>query len=46
MKPNDRRDYPEIFEDWKSLLKDPNQVNTFYKIQELPHSQHFISNSN
>lgn len=35
MKPNDRRDYPEIFEDWKSLLKDPNQVNTFYKIQEL-----------
>lgn len=33
--PNDRRDYPEIFEDWKAMLKDPKQVNTFHKIQEL-----------
>ena len=35
MSPNDRRDYPEIFEDWKAMLKDPKQVNTFHKIQEL-----------
>jgi hypothetical protein len=35
MSPNDRRDYPEIFEDWKVMLKDPKQVNTFHKIQEL-----------
>ena len=35
MSPNDRRDYPDIFEDWKTLLKDPKQVNTFHKIQEL-----------
>jgi plasmid replication initiation protein len=33
--PNDHRDYPEIFEDWKAMLKDPKQVNTFHKIQEL-----------
>ena len=33
--PNDRRDYPEIFEDWKAMLKDPKQVITFHKIQEL-----------
>ncbi|EEV23400.1 initiator RepB protein [Enhydrobacter aerosaccus SK60] len=35
MSPNDRRDYPDIFEDWKPMLKDPKQVNTFHKIQEL-----------
>lgn len=33
--PNDHRDYREIFEDWKAKLKDPKQVNTFHKIQEL-----------
>lgn len=33
--PNDRRDYPEIFEDWKQDLKDPATVNSFHKIQEL-----------
>jgi len=33
--PNDRRDYPEIFEDWKLQLKDPSKVNSFRKIQEL-----------
>lgn len=35
MSPNDRRDYPEIFEDWKAMLKDPKQVSTFHKVQEL-----------
>lgn len=35
MSPNDRRDYPEIFEDWKAKLKDPKQVSTFHKVQEL-----------
>ena len=35
MSPNDRRDYPEIFEDWKVMLKDPKQAMTFHKIQEL-----------
>lgn len=33
--PNDRRDYPEIFDDWKSQLKDPSKVNSFNKVQEL-----------
>lgn len=33
--PSDRRDYDEIFEDWKSMLKDPNKVNSFHKIQEI-----------
>lgn len=33
--PNDRRDYAPIFEDWKPMLKDPKQVNSFHKIQEL-----------
>lgn len=35
LSPNDRRDYPEIFEDWKNMLKDPKQVNSFHKIQDL-----------
>lgn len=33
--PNDRRDYPEIFEEWKLQLKDPKTVKSFHKIQEL-----------
>lgn len=33
--PNDRRDYSEIFEDWKLQLKAPSKVNSFKKIQEL-----------
>lgn len=33
--PNDRRDYAPIFDDWKPMLKDPKQVNSFHKIQEL-----------
>ena len=33
--PNDRRDYPYIFDDWKPALKDPAKVNSFHKIQEL-----------
>lgn len=33
--PNDRRDYPEIFESWRPMLKDPSQVTTFKKVQEL-----------
>lgn len=33
--PNDRRDYAPIFDDWKPLLKDPNIVSTFKKVQEL-----------
>ena len=33
--PNDRRDYPEIFEEWKLQLKDPKTVKSFYKVQEL-----------
>ena len=33
--PNDHRDYPDIFEDWKAILKDSKQVNNFQKIQEL-----------
>lgn len=34
--PNDRRDYPEIFEDWKQDLKDPaTSILFLYKIQEL-----------
>lgn len=33
--PNDRRDYPEIFEEWKLQLKDPKSVNSFHKVQEL-----------
>ena len=33
--PNDRRGYDEIFEDWKSQLKDPSKVITFNKVQEL-----------
>lgn len=35
MSPNERRDYPEVFESWRPLLKSPETVNTFYKIQEL-----------
>lgn len=35
MSPNDRRDYPEIFESWRPLLKSPETVHTFHKIQEL-----------
>ena len=33
--PNDRRDYSDIFEEWKTILKNPKQVNNFHKIQEL-----------
>lgn len=33
--PNDRRDYPEIFEEWKLHLKDPKTVKSFHKVQEL-----------
>lgn len=33
--PNDRRGYPEIFESWRPLLKSPDTVNQFHKIQEL-----------
>lgn len=33
--PNDRRDYGEIFEEWRVKLQDPKHVNTFHKIQEL-----------
>lgn len=33
--PNDRRDYPEIFEEWKLQLKDPKSVKSFHKVQEL-----------
>ena len=33
--PNDRQDYPEIFESWRPMLKDPKQVGTFHKVQEL-----------
>lgn len=33
--PNDRRDYPEIFEEWKRQLKDPKTVKSFHKVQEL-----------
>lgn len=33
--PNDRRDYPEIFEEWKPHLKDPKSVKSFHKVQEL-----------
>lgn len=33
--PNDRRDYPEIFESWRPMLKDPKQAVTFHKVQEL-----------
>lgn len=33
--PNDRRDYPYIFEFWIPLLKSPETVNSFHKIQEL-----------
>lgn len=33
--PNDRRGYPEIFESWRAMLKDPNTVNQFNKVQEL-----------
>lgn len=33
--PNDRRDYPEIFEEWKLQLKDPKTVKSFHKVQEL-----------
>ena len=33
--PNDRRDYPEIFEEWKRQLKDPKSVKSFHKVQEL-----------
>ncbi len=32
---NDRRDYAPIFEEWKTLLKDPNEVGSFHKVQEL-----------
>ncbi len=32
---NDHRDYASIFNSWKILLKDPNNVNTFNKIKEL-----------
>lgn len=32
---NDRRNYGEIFEEWKVKLKDPKTVNTFNKIQEI-----------
>ncbi len=32
---NDSRGYSEIFESWKPMLKDPQQVITFNKIQEL-----------
>lgn len=33
--PNDRRDYPEIFEEWKLQLKDPKSVKSFHKVEEL-----------
>lgn len=33
--PNERRDYPEIFEEWKLQLKDPKSVKSFHKVQEL-----------
>ena len=32
---NDHRDYAEIFNDWKLLLKDPNILNTFNKVKEF-----------
>ena len=35
IEPNDRRDYTPIFDDWKPLLKDPSNVNSFKQIQEL-----------
>lgn len=38
--PTDRRDYPEIFESWRPLLKSPETVNTFHKIQELLERSH------
>lgn len=33
--PNDRRQYPAVFEDWKPLLKDPKTAHTFNLVQEL-----------
>ena len=33
--PNERRQYPAVFEDWKPLLKDPKTVKTFKMVQEL-----------
>lgn len=33
--PNDRRDYPEIFDDWRILLKNPEQAITFNKVQDI-----------
>lgn len=35
MSNNDSRGYPAVFEDWKTLLKDPKTVNTFKMVQEL-----------
>lgn len=35
MSANDRRDYHEIFESWRPLLKSPKTVHKFNKIQEL-----------
>ncbi len=35
MSSKDRRSYPEIFESWIPLLKSPETVNKFHKIQEL-----------
>lgn len=33
--PNDRRGYDEIFESWRTMLKDPNQVKAFKMVQNL-----------
>lgn len=33
--PNDRRGYPEIFDEWRILLKNPEKVITFNKVQEI-----------
>jgi plasmid replication initiation protein len=32
---NDHRGYAQIFNDWKVLLKDPKNVNSFKKVQEF-----------
>lgn len=37
--PTDRREYPEIFESWRPMLKDPSTVNSFKQVQELLDSQ-------
>lgn len=33
--PADHRDYAPIFEEWKHSLKDPKQITSFRKVQEL-----------